>query len=199
MKIRHLLPFLLSINLAFFACQPGEQKIPTEKVSLHVDNPEAFDVTDPLGRLLAGNRRFANMASSHPHCDQERLREVADEQHPFALILSCADSRVPPELLFDQGIGDLFVIRNAGHVVDYSVLGSIEYAVEHAGVSLVLVLGHENCGAVTAAVEGHIDTRHIMEIEQDIMPAVERARQHSGSTIDQAVRENIFLSVGQDP
>ena len=105
-------------------------------------------------RLLQGNRRFAEGAAEHPWQDRETRERLLDGQHPDAAVLSCSDSRVPPEIVFDQGLGDLFDIRTAGEVLDDAVVASLEYAVEHLGVSLIVVLGHEGCGAVKAAVDG---------------------------------------------
>ena len=104
--------------------------------------------------LLEGNRRFAGSFMSHPHQDAARRAECTGGQKPVAAVLGCADSRVPPEVLFDCGIGDIFIIRNAGTVLDEASVASIEYAVEHLNVPLVMVLGHTSCGAVTAAVTG---------------------------------------------
>lgn len=101
--------------------------------------------------LAAGNERFATGTATHPHADAARLAEVVAGQHPRAAVLGCADSRVPAELVLDQGVGDLFVVRTAGMVVDDVALGSLQFAVEALGVPLVVVLGHESCGAVRAA------------------------------------------------
>jgi carbonic anhydrase len=106
-----------------------------------------------MARLAAGNARFAAGRQTHPNTDAPRRMTVAAGQHPFATILACADSRVAPEIIFDQGLGDLFVVRVAGNVVDDVVLASIEYSVIHTGSALVMVLGHERCGAVTATAE----------------------------------------------
>jgi carbonic anhydrase len=106
-----------------------------------------------LKRLMDGNVRYAAGRSEHPDLGAARRGALVDGQHPFATVLACSDSRVAPELIFDQGLGDIFVIRDAGNVVDDVVLGSIEYSVIHLGVPLILVLGHEHCGAVTAAVD----------------------------------------------
>jgi carbonic anhydrase len=103
-----------------------------------------------LADLLAGNKRFISGKAKHPHLSRERIGAVAKAQHPFAIILGCADSRVAPELLFDQGVGDLFVNRVAGNAVDPLLLGSMEYAAEEFVPPLVMVLGHERCGAVAA-------------------------------------------------
>jgi carbonic anhydrase len=116
--------------------------------------------TTPIGdggevllRLMNGNKLYVAGEPRHPHQTLERRVEVANGQKPFAAILGCSDSRVPPEILFDQGLGDLFVIRVAGNVVDDAVQGSIEYAVEELAVPLVMVLGQGRCGAVKAAVD----------------------------------------------
>lgn len=125
----------------------------------------ALSAADALQRLQDGNARFvADHAVTHDLGDQRR-HELVGGQHPFAIVLACADSRVPPELLFDQGLGDLFVIRVAGNVVDPAILGSIEYAVDHLGVQLVVVLGHEACGGVQAVLDAQND--HASHHEDD--------------------------------
>lgn len=125
------------------------------------------------------------------------MRAVATGQHPFAVILGCADSRVPPEIIFDQGLGDLFVIRVAGNIVDDAILGSIEYAVEELGASLVLVLGHEKCGAVSATIKHAEVLGHISTLLDAIQPAVDAVRAEPGNLLDNAVRANIKLVVEQ--
>jgi carbonic anhydrase len=118
----------------------------------HEENP-GLSPSAALTRLKDGNARYAAGRFDHPDLSLARRRELVGGQQPFATIVACADSRVGPELIFDQGLGDLFVIRVAGNVVDDVVVGSIEYSVIHLGVPLVMVLGHEHCGAVSAAVE----------------------------------------------
>ena len=107
------------------------------------------------GNLQAqgGNGRYAGGNLQHPGQTTERRAELANSQYPFATVVSCSDSRVPPEIVFDQGLGDLFVVRVAGNVIDDHGLGSIEYSVDHLGVRLIVVLGHQSCGAVKAARE----------------------------------------------
>jgi carbonic anhydrase len=122
--------------------------------SMH-QTPDETGLT-PLQRLEAGNERFASFHPIHPDQTLKRLHELEEGQRPFAVIVSCSDSRVPPELVFDQGLGDLFVIRTAGNVIGDFELGSIEYAVEHLGVSLVVVMGHEECGAIKAFLESDV-------------------------------------------
>lgn len=107
---------------------------------------------NPLEKLIAGNQRFIDEKSIHPHQDKKTVLENQNEQHPFAVVLTCSDSRVSPEILFDQGLGDLFVIRNAGNLISDIDMGSIEYAVEHLDVQLIIVLGHTECGAIKAYI-----------------------------------------------
>lgn len=148
-------------------------------------------------RLKQGNLRFTSGASQRPHQGADQRELVAKGQKPFALILGCSDSRVPPEILFDQGLGDLFVVRVAGNVVDDPGLGSIEYAVEHLNVKLIVVLGHERCGAVDAATKGGDPGGHIGSLVHAIAPAVEAARIKKGDLLEEAVKANVLLIVNQ--
>jgi len=143
-----------------------------------------------LAKLLEGNRRYAQNKEQHPDETMARRKELENEQHPFAVILSCADSRVPPELIFDQGLGDLFVIRVAGNIADGDVLGSIEYAVEHLGTKLILVLGHEKCGAVSAAVEGTQEPGPLKSLLTALQPSVEESRNTPGDKVHNCVKAN---------
>lgn len=108
---------------------------------------------DPWARLAAGNVRFAAGRPVHPRQDSAYRQSLVESQRPFACVLGCADSRVPPEVLFDQGLGDLFTVRAVGEMLADAVVGSIEYAAEHPGVRMVVVLGHSGCGAVRAAID----------------------------------------------
>jgi len=146
-------------------------------------------------RLLEGNKRFADGKPSHPNQTFERREHAAKGQHPFAVVVSCSDSRVPPEIIFDQGIGDLFVVRVAGNILDDAGLGSIEYAAEHLHVSLIMVLGHERCGAVEAAVKGGEAPGHIKSLVGAIQPAVEKARGEHGDLAENAMRTNVKMVV----
>ena len=119
----------------------------------HADAALKVSATEALARLKAGNARFVAGKLEHPRQTAARRTELATSQHPFAVVLACADSRTSPGLLFDEGLGDVFVVRVAGNVLNNELLGSIEYAVEHLGTQLVVVLGHERCGAVAAARE----------------------------------------------
>jgi len=150
--------------------------------------------------LLDGNRRFAEGRPRHDYESQRRRMMLTEGQHPFGVVLGCSDSRVPPELIFDFGLGDLFVIRVAGNVVAGHEAASIEYAIAHLDVPLILVLGHEGCGAVTAALgmaEGEVQElegllRQIQPALVDIDPSLpEEQRVHLG------VEANVRQSVGQ--
>ena len=147
---------------------------------MNIQSDKALDL------LRTGNARFISGALT-PKDDYAVLREkLSNGQHPFAVVLCCSDSRVAPEIIFDQKLGDLFVIRNAGNVIDKHVLGSIEYAVEHLGTSLVVVMGHSCCGAVTATRLGEALPDNIMAIARRIKPSIntsccidDNARRHA--------------------
>jgi len=132
---------------------------------------------EAVSKLKEGNGRYISGNLQHPGQTTERRAELTKDQHPFAVILSCSDSRVPPEIVFDQGLGDLFVVRVAGNVIDDHGLGSIEYAVDHLGARLIVVLGHQSCGAVKAAKETIAAKGkapgHIQSLVTAIRPVVE--------------------------
>jgi carbonic anhydrase len=143
-----------------------------------------------LAAIMEGNARFAAGRALHPRRDAARRAELLAGQHPHAIILGCADSRVAPEILFDQGLGDLFVVRAAGHVVDDVGLASVEYAVAHLGAPLVVVLAHSACGAVAATVGGHPLPGRLPALANAIRPALGDARGEPGDRIEQAAREH---------
>ena len=145
---------------------------------------------EALQRLLEGNRRYVGSRQTHPNQEPDRRLALRAGQHPFAVILGCADSRVPPEVIFDQGLGDLFVIRVAGNVLDDMILGSMEYAEIHLNTPLIMVLGHSRCGAVEATVEGGQMEGHISSLTSAIQPAVDRAKDRPGSLVNNAVKAN---------
>lgn len=153
----------------------------------------------PLEKLLSGNQRFASFHPVHPDETASRLKEIANAQHPFAAIVCCSDSRVPPELLFDQGLGDVFVIRTAGNVISGVEMGSIEYAVEHLGVKLVMVLGHEKCGAVKAFVDGGEAPGHIKDIVDSIgeEEEIKAVAKDDKNRLDDCVKANVLHGVHQ--
>ena len=157
------------------------------------------DADEALRLLIEGNRRWAAGQALLPNQGLARRSELTTGQHPFAIVVSCVDSRVPPEIVFDQGLGDLLVIRTAGHVLDSAAVGSIEYGAEELNIPLVVVLGHEKCGAVTAAIETiehhGVAPGQIGTLVDGIRPAVERTAGQSGDRLDNAVRANTVITV----
>lgn len=145
---------------------------------------------EALQRLMIGNRRYVAMRQLHPRQNQVQRQAMLEGQHPFAVILSCSDSRVPSELLFDQGLGDLFIVRTAGHVISDVVIGSIEYAVLVLQVPLVVVMGHAQCGAVASTVKGGDLPGCIGSVADKIQPAVERVRRREGDLLVNAIKAN---------
>ena len=155
---------------------------------------------DVVSQLREGNARFVAQQASHPNVGADRRAETAKGQHPFATVITCSDSRVPVELLFDRGIGDLFVVRVAGNVCGATQIGSVEYAVEHLGTPLIIVMGHTKCGAVTAAVDGAEAPGSISGIVDLIRPAVARARENQpdlsrDTLVAGTVRTNVWQSI----
>ena len=156
---------------------------------------------EALAKLRAGNEAYAAGASGgHEIDDAPRRRELASKQEPFAAIVSCSDSRVPAERLFHQGVGDIFVIRNAGNTVtDTGALGSIQYAVAALGVPLVVVMGHQRCGAVKAATDVVTQKASfpgaIGRMIEPILPSVIKAREEGGDLLENAVRANVHCMV----
>lgn len=150
---------------------------------------------EALNRLIQGNQRYVKDQLEHPNRTQESREAVKAQQFPFATILGCSDSRVSPEILFDQGIGDLFVVRVAGNVVGPVELDSIDYSALYLGSSLILVLGHENCGAVTAVFTNN--AKDIPTVAEKIQPAVEIVQKTENNTLENAVKKNIHLVVKQ--
>lgn len=178
-KFRVLILFGLLLGAASLAMAP--QQAPT--------------ADSVLQELKAGNIHHANHRYTHPHETPSRQRELIAGQNPHAVILGCADSRVPPEIIFDQGLGDLFTVRVAGNVAGVNELASIEYAVEHLHTPLVVVMGHQKCGAVSAAVEGGEAVGHLPDLIKAIQPAVDKAKGMPGDVIENAVRNNVDIVV----
>ena len=148
-----------------------------------------------LKELMRGNERFVKDAMSHPNQAPRRRTDLAREQHPFAIIVGCSDSRVPPEVVFDQGLGDLYVVRLAGNVVEGEGLGSIEYAVLRFDPPLILVLGHERCGVVEAAVKAGYVPGSLGDLIGHIKPAIIRATAKPGDPVDNVLRAHVALTV----
>ena len=189
---------IATIFFAFAAATAGEPG-PRSTQDLNMERPVRADLA--LQSLMDGNARFVAGDPRHPHEARDWRNRLEYGQHPFAVVLGCSDSRVPPELVFDQGFGDLFVIRVAGNVVDTDVTASIEYAVDHLGTQLIVVMGHSHCGAVTATLE-RLDNpgdepAEVIALLDRIEPAVAGLPNTMAAheRIDQAVRCNVERAV----
>lgn len=154
---------------------------------------EANPAKNPMERLIQGNQRYVT-STTVCHEDWTAKRSaLLENQKPFAVIVACSDSRVPPEIIFDQSLGDLFVVRIAGNIVDDFAIGSIEYGVGILGANLVLVLGHSNCGAVQAALKGMKFDNHIQEVLNAIQPAIAATKNESGDLLEKAIKANVKI------
>jgi carbonic anhydrase len=153
---------------------------------------------EALKLLMEGNKRFIDNKRQHPRQDIARLTEVSESQAPFAAILGCADSRVPSEIIFDQGLGDLFVCRVAGNVASSEEIGSLEFGTMILGAKLIMVLGHARCGAVQATIQGGRFPGQIASVIDDIKVGVERAQRESGTNkLEMAIKANVKYQVEQ--
>lgn len=153
-----------------------------------------YSAEKSLEILLNGNKRFIDENLEHPNQSKERRHCLKASQKPFAVVVGCADSRVPPEIIFDQGIGDLFVIRTAGNLVDDFALGSIEYAVKHLNVKLVMILGHVDCGVIKSAIGSSGDENNdskISTLTNEINPLLEKTKKMSGDLVENTIKENV--------
>jgi carbonic anhydrase len=186
MKTKNILTLILSISL-----------VGTAFVLAADDGVPSIGADAALAKLKEGNARFSTSKVSEGKPNASKRQETAESQHPFAIVLACADSRTAPELIFDANIGDLFVVRTAGNLVDEHALGSIEYAVAHLGTRLIVVVGHERCGAVIAAVASDTAPSHIQSLVRDIQPAVAAAKGESGDMVVNATAENARLSAAK--
>ncbi|BAY07181.1 carbonic anhydrase [Calothrix sp. NIES-2098] len=172
----------------------GSNLVAPEKVSAQ---PEKNDITpdQALKELVDGNNRFVKAKKRNPHQSLKRLQEVAKGQKPFASILGCADSRVPSEIIFDQGLGDLFVCRVAGNIATNEETGSLEFGSLVLGSKLIMVLGHERCGAVDATIKGAQVPGKIGSLLEAIKPAVDKSQGQAGDKLENACKANIALQV----
>ncbi|MEW6494375.1 MAG: carbonic anhydrase [Cyanobacteriota bacterium] len=148
-----------------------------------------------LQKLMDGNKRFINGKRQSPNQTFARLQEVAKGQKPFASILSCADSRVPSEIVFDQGFGDLFICRVAGNVATPEEIGSLEYGTLVLGTKVLMVVGHKKCGAVDATIKGAQVPGQIASLIDAIKPALERSKGKTGDNFDNTVKANVLVQI----
>lgn len=170
----------------------------TDRTDLTAATPSAGAPLTPYASwelLRDGNARFVNGTSNHPNQDAARRASLAQGQHPTAVIFGCSDSRLAAEIIFDVGLGDMFVVRTAGQVIDDAVLGSLEYSVDVLDIPLIVVLGHDNCGAVTAAVESYVSGEmppgFIRSLVERIIPSVISARRAGVKDVNGTVAENV--------
>lgn len=163
--------------------------LPETKVGKHISAEEA------LKRLKDGNKRFAKMKIMRHRVSKKRREEIAEIRTPMAIVLSCSDSRVPPEIIFDQTLGDLFVVRNAGNIINEHVIGSIEYAVYNLGAKLILVLGHEGCGAVETTIANKPQTESIESIKRTIEPAIRECQKEGKMSCEDITKKSAELTV----
>jgi carbonic anhydrase len=166
-------------------------------VPLRAEEHKGVGADEALARLVEGNKRFVDMKLTHPEQDIACRTALSKGQQPFAVVLGCSDSRVPPEVIFDQGLGDLFVVRVAGNVADDIGIASMEYAVEHLGSRLIVVLGHERCGAVTAAVGGGEFPGHLPALMTALKPAVDKGKALGADPVEGAILANVELTAEQ--
>ena len=183
---------ILSASLLLGAAGCAASHAVAEPAPAHTDHAPMVTSIQAKDRLVEGNLRFVQGHPQHPRQTPDRRAEVATSQRPFAVVIGCADSRTGPEVLFDQGLGDLFVVRVAGNVLDDHALGSVEYAVDHLHAGTIVVLGHERCGAVAAARDvvashGHAEG-HVESLVSAIRPAVEAT---VGQDAEATCRENV--------
>ena len=179
--------------------EPAKYPLATEREIADALRPRT--PAEALARLMAGNARFAAGKAIHPDAGQPWREGLVAGQHPFVTLLGCSDSRVSPTVIFDQGLGDMFVVSDAGNVVDPEVAGSIEYAVDYLHTPLVMVLGHESCGAITAALAErahyHAEPADLTALLDDIAPALVDVPTNIGQAeqVARGVEENVRLSV----
>ena len=159
----------------------------TNQTSRRPNAREALDI------LKKGNARFCSGSLEHPNLCQESRENLTGGQEPFATILTCSDSRVPPVNIFDQGLGDIFVIRVAGNVISDHIMGSIEYAVAHLHTPLVIIMSHSSCGAVTAVAEGVQLGGHMASLGPAIQTAIKNVKDQEGDLVNNAATEIAFL------
>ena len=186
-----------AIGTGIFATQFKTQasRVQTVKTPAAPNMPKTAD--QALQKLLDGNKRFVADKDQHPHQNIARLKEVAKGQKPYAAILGCADSRVPLEIVFDQGLGDLFVVRNAGNIAAPEEIGSLEYGTLELGAKVLMVIGHQRCGAVIATLQNKPLPGRIGSIVEAIKPAVSKKGDTSAASVLATVKANVKLQISK--
>ena len=175
----------------------AQEAVAQQPSTTPVKKPQPISPNAALERLLEGNKRFVEGKRQNPNQSRLRLQETSVAQYPFASILGCADSRVPAEIVFDQGLGDLFVVRVAGNVASQTAIGSLEFATAVLGSQMIIVLGHSRCGAVQAAIKDEPLPGRIGVFVEEIKPAVERIKFKTGNLEENAIIANVQYQVEQ--
>lgn len=189
---RNLLKFgALAVGTGVLATKLGAEVITPEPAVAQND----MTPDEALQRLMEGNQRFVSRKRLNPHQTSDRLVEVAGGQKPFASILGCADSRFPTEIVFDQGFGDIFVCRIAGNIATPEEIGSLEFGSLVLGTKVLMVIGHEKCGAVDACIKGAQVPGQIGSLIEAIKPAVEKSKNQPGDRLENAIKANVLQQV----
>jgi carbonic anhydrase len=195
MKKSYFIVLSLIFTLILISCNKQEKVAENAEMQDTLQNVEKVEILTPedaLAELKAGNRRFLSEKLINTNYS-ENIEETKSGQKPHSAILSCMDSRVPPEIIFDQGIGNIFALRNAGNVEDENILGSMEYAVYHAGAKLIVVMGHSSCGAVTGAVHD-VKLGNLTQLLAQIKPAIKTPLSHS-EVINDTAKNNVKMTI----
>ncbi|WP_426094721.1 carbonic anhydrase [Flavobacterium sp. DSR2-3-3] len=177
---------IILVSFLMLLAATGCDKIDTKKLEENKNQT-------PLEKLVSGNQRFLEEKTIHPHQNKKSVLENQNVQHPFAVVVTCSDSRVSPEILFDQGIGDLFVIRNAGNLISDIDMGSIEYAVEHLDVKIIVILGHTECGAIKAYIgdKNNDYKKHLNHID-DIVETIAEEKEEQEAEKQTPKQDNVL-------
>lgn len=202
MKLKNIFVLLLILLLPLTSCSKNEARETLGKVEkiTYYSNPKVTTGDEALNLLKEGNKRYVEETLKNYDLGKEKREALSKGQSPHTVIVTCSDSRVAPEHLFDQGLGDIFIIRVAGNVLDKDEIGSVEYAVDHLKTPLVVMMGHESCGAVTSAVDMYENpnsshgTENINAILNKIIPSVKEAKK-SNLKGEELVNKSIDLNI----
>lgn len=195
MKKSYFTVLSLIFGLILISCNKQEKVAENAEIQDTMQSVEKVEILTPedaIAELIAGNRRFLSEKMINTNYS-ENIEETKSGQKPHSIILSCMDSRVPPEIIFDQGIGNIFAVRNAGNIEDENILGSLEYAVDHAGSKLIVVMGHSHCGAVTGAVHD-VKMGNLTQLLAQIKPAI-KSDLNNPDVINETVKNNVIMTI----
>lgn len=195
MKKLYALVFVITVLCLTFSCVQQNKESNKSEKNVTVSTSEQVLIQtsdDAIRELINGNKRFVESKLTNTNY-KEQIEKTKKGQKPHSVILSCMDSRVPPEIIFDQGIGNIFVIRIAGNIEDENILGSMEYAVEHSGSKLIVVMGHSHCGAVTGAVQ-NIKLGNLTQLVDQIKPAI-KSDPNNPNIIDETAKNSVIITI----